>query len=60
MIGHLWERWSVCEAIEAQCVADDRPWVLSYISSLGVNWKIGYQLFNDLQTPKLSKKQIRD
>ncbi len=34
--------------------------VLSQISILGQNPKIGYQKFNDLQTPKLSKKQICD
>jgi hypothetical protein len=34
--------------------------VLSQISILGQNPKIGYQKFNDLQTPKLSKKHICD
>jgi hypothetical protein len=34
--------------------------VLSQISILGQNPKIGYQKFNGLQTPKLSKQQICD
>ena len=34
--------------------------VLSQNSIFGQNPKIGYQEFNDLQTPKLSKKQLCD
>src|SRR4029453_6474888 len=37
-----------------------QPWVLSQNAIFGQNPKIGCQECNDLQTPKLSKKQLCD